>query len=378
MNRIKEFEQRAARVPWAALLHAQGAATDTPARLRALWANDEEGVVAGYTHLWSALVGRDRIWPATGPAAQLLTLLIADERFGGDDPSLRAGVLAFFRQIAKLSQRGDEVPPELFDSAMSFLDHPHPPTAQASVAASVALLPVAGKQERRAELKAWLEGAASRGGVADRASAILGLGELGERPEEWLDSPLPGLRLAAALAPAFAHDERATRRLLELSRSPRALDYVLSPMLQPEIMTLAGFDGRRVGMVVAEAVSARGGEPDRPSPPVDMTIDDLVRDLRAAPSYSVEVAGRSIQVAHLGPDTVGVRDGRLSFDGVPKSLREPLDRVAAASLRASLRAWSGGAEYVLEVLDRLPMGAWELVGTARQTGFLAEFQLDLA
>ena len=57
------------------------------------------------------------------------------------------------------------------------------------------------------------------------ASMLLGVGELGGAPREWLRDPHPGVRVCAALAPARADDPEATAVLLaEAARSPAAID----------------------------------------------------------------------------------------------------------------------------------------------------------
>lgn len=70
-----------------------------------------------------------------------------------------------------------------------------------------------------------LESAGARSAdPAERAAIAHLLGIAGRRSETLLADPHPGVRCCAALAPAFAGDERATRELIKAAEDPHAAD----------------------------------------------------------------------------------------------------------------------------------------------------------
>src|SRR4051812_24355006 len=66
-------------VPWANLRHAFGAATDLPARIRALAAKDRDERQAALKELFARLVHQGSVFDATPRAVPFLFELLADE-----------------------------------------------------------------------------------------------------------------------------------------------------------------------------------------------------------------------------------------------------------------------------------------------------------
>ncbi|MEU5789494.1 hypothetical protein ABZ754_17400 [Micromonospora purpureochromogenes] len=315
MTIMARFDELSGKVPWSQLQHAGGPAADTQEHLRAVWAGGRtspELVTAGYGHLWSDLLGNDRVWSATAPAAYLLSILIQDESFGDPDPTLRQGILVFFRELAIKVDVGDGrigtfssildlvapppvqacrlLLPDLFQVELSMLHARDVRTASCAATAAVAIAARGSvPASDRAKIVQWLSARArSALPVADRASALIDLGELGHLRPEFLRHQHPAVRLAAALAPAMAEDDDATDVLLDLAESPARLDSVLSPANDPSWHTLPQFGGRRIPAVVAEVVSRRVRD-----------IDRLARSASASLSVAPSPGGQAIVRPYL-------------------------------------------------------------------------------
>lgn len=293
------FDDLSKAVPWDQLEHAGGSAGNTPTCLLAAWAGERAGLDAaqtGYSHLWSDLLGGGRVWSATAPAAYLLALLIRDDEFGEPDPTLRQGVLVFFRELAVcVAEPGRQwvmvrsinnlvgpppveacqlLLPDLFQAAITRFEHPDARTASCAATAAVVIARSTSVPEKdRSRLVRWLEARARSGvPVADRASALIDLGDLGYRYPEFLVAPHPALRFASALAPAMDEDSDATDVLLELAGAPADLDGLLAPPDAPGLYTLPQLQGRWVSDVVAECVCLRVADLSRLLPSALATL----------------------------------------------------------------------------------------------------------
>lgn len=278
---ILEFERAAIKVSWESLDHAGGSAEDTPSMLRSLWAGRTD-TAAPYMHLWSGLLGESRLWSATAPAAYLLSILVRDGRFGGDDKTLRESVFVFFRELA-LRRRSEQTPrspvssivdlvtpapetacglviPTLLEVELSFVDDSD--TRLASCAATAAVAAVTTSQgsfpsQRRTLIKSLKARVQSTGSSADRTGALLDLGRLGESLSGFLSSQERVIRLAAALGSADLSNQRALDVLLDAAHRPGELDTLLSPPGDSNWMTLPQLGGRPLSVVVAEEICAR-------------------------------------------------------------------------------------------------------------------------
>ncbi|GHJ44033.1 hypothetical protein Cs7R123_13750 [Catellatospora sp. TT07R-123] len=107
-------------------------------------------------------------------------------------------------------------------------------TRAMTAAALVVLVRDPALADRRAEIVAYHREAAAA--AADRwecASYVIGLGDLGEAPREWLDDPRLAVRVCAALAPALADDPTAVKLLVRTAQTPRALDESFSEPFAP-------------------------------------------------------------------------------------------------------------------------------------------------
>jgi len=260
-----------------------------------------------YSFVWSGLYAQGRLTPATVPAARIIASQIRRPGFGGQDASLRPAMLFFFREIARTaldvddinelrdiasqydepaSQEwldeflADPVPvhswgaaqargrpflaaavvachdlvPELFDVAMVFLAADDPRTRQlAALAATTMARHPALAHRRPALVDHHVREAANEKDPYDRASLVLGIGELGRQPTEWLGDSHPGVQLCAAMAPRLADDPRALDILLQAARHPAAIDAIFGTMQLPQ------FDA---GLAVALAETLCSRMPD--------------------------------------------------------------------------------------------------------------------
>jgi len=278
---IAEFDSSSSQVSWASLHHARGSAEGTPRLLRSLWAGGADAA-ASYGHLWSDLLGESQVWGATAPAAYLLSILVRDDKFGGDDKTLREGTLVFFRELAltvpsevvrcspvssivELVTSAPEqacglVIPTLLGAELSLIDDPSSRLASCASTAAVAAVTTSEcsfQSERRMlieSLKARVHSAASS---ADRAGALLDLGRIGENLSEFLSERDWGTRLAAALGSTDSSNPRVLDVLLDAARRSSELDALLSPPGDSSWMTLPQLGGRRLPIVVAEEVCVR-------------------------------------------------------------------------------------------------------------------------
>ncbi|WP_433262292.1 hypothetical protein ACQPWR_22465 [Micromonospora vinacea] len=315
MTIIVRFDELSGKVPWSQLQHAGGPAIDTPEHLRAVWAGGRTSpdlASAGYGHLWSDLLGGQRVWSATAPAAYLLSMLVQDEGFGDPDPTVRQGVLVFFRELSMnvdVVDRQCDVAssildlvasspvqacrlllPDLFQVELLMLNDGDARTASCAATAAVAIAArVHVAASDRAKIVQWLnERARSTLSVTDRASALIDLGDLGHSQPEFLRDHHPAMRLAAALAPAMAEDDDATDVLLDLAESPARLDSVLSPANDSSWQTLPQFRGRPTSVVVAEVVTRRV-----------RNIDHLARGALASLPLATSPGGQAIVRPYL-------------------------------------------------------------------------------
>ncbi|GAA4135636.1 hypothetical protein [Actinomadura keratinilytica] len=109
-------------VDWSRLFHAYGAATDTPAQLRALTGEDAAARGHAVDHLWGAVLHQGTPWAVTAPAALVVAGLLADPATGapiaeGEAP-LRATLLHFLGRVAEAGQ------PELGDDELHAMAFP--------------------------------------------------------------------------------------------------------------------------------------------------------------------------------------------------------------------------------------------------------------
>ena len=95
-------------MPWGRLFHAYGPAGDALLHLDAL-RRGHQAVPSGtdhswlppYSYLWSGLYCEGRLTPATAGALRYLTPAVREADFGGSNPTLREGVVWFFREMRR-------------------------------------------------------------------------------------------------------------------------------------------------------------------------------------------------------------------------------------------------------------------------------------
>lgn len=286
---------------WDRLFHAYGAASSAPVYLAAL-RRDELAEVAvdsadyypakgvPYSYLWSALYCGGRLTPATAAALPLLARWIGEPGFGGNDPTMREGVIWFFREVARtvcgepdmellreLARTRDDpviaawldeyligrrsvldwtdadepgkallaaavvdcfdLLPELFAAVEPMLYHgARQRTRTVAASATVMLVRHPVLSLRRADvLRELLRQADVVNDPYCRASLLLDVGDLGGDPRAWLDDPHVGVRLCAALAPALAGDRDAVQVLVTAARNPAGMDQAFGSMYLPQL-----------------------------------------------------------------------------------------------------------------------------------------------
>lgn len=285
-------------IPWHRLFHAYGAAGDAPVFLDAL-ASDEivevdrefgwqfDGLPASF--VWSGLYCGGRLTPATAPAARIIAARIGEPDFGAGDNTLRAAMLFFFREIARTvlavetiddlrhvaAERGSpaaqawldgflaapvpvfdwtatedpgrpflagamvdcyDLLPELFEPVTRLLHHESPVTRQVAAMTAATFVGHPVLADHRPEIVDYhVREAASTDDPYQRASLVIGIGELGVAPSRWLSDPHPGVRVCAALAPPLAADPHALTILLDAAHDPKAFDVVFGTMHMPQL-----------------------------------------------------------------------------------------------------------------------------------------------
>lgn len=279
-------------VDWASLFHAEGSAADTPERLRAMLnGEDKTDLTAwfgGHIHLQQVLPPKGKAWPATAPAALLVTDLLDDPRL---DAALGWTLLSHLRNFALAADLGDGEPamrsrvrrraPEIdawtkaclaadaagrerlwaedgglgglvldqarlacFDAVPEVLNRVLPHLSGGDVrnrAAAASAVGVLARHPsataRRPTLMVQLASMAGDTSVAESSHAVatilIALGLLGGDTRPWLADPDPGVRGCAALAPGLAGDVAATEVLVQLSRAPRAFGVSFGDRLPP-------------------------------------------------------------------------------------------------------------------------------------------------
>jgi hypothetical protein len=115
-------------VDWSRLSHAYGAATDTPAHLRALVSGDTVAQQAALDHLWAAVIHQGTPWTVTPTAALVVAGLLPDPALsqpvadsisaatGWPPLPLRAALLHFLAEVAE-AMRPDLAEDELAATA---------------------------------------------------------------------------------------------------------------------------------------------------------------------------------------------------------------------------------------------------------------------
>jgi hypothetical protein len=285
-------------IPWHRLFHAYGAATDAPVFLDAL-AQDEIVEVdrelgwqfggVPYSFVWSGLYCGGRLTPATAPAARMIACRIGEPGFGAGDDTLAAGMLFFFREVARtvlaVEAIGDlrqvaaqrespaaqawldgflaapvpvfdwtaaedpgqpflaaamvdcyDLVPELFAVVAPLLHDGSRVTRRvAAMAAATFVAHPALADRRRAIIDYHLREAAVTDDPYQRASLVIGMDELGVAPRPWLSDPHLGVRTCAAMASTLTDDPHALNLLLEAAGDPRAFDAVFGTMQMPQL-----------------------------------------------------------------------------------------------------------------------------------------------
>ncbi|MFE9426483.1 hypothetical protein ACFYNO_26375 [Kitasatospora sp. NPDC006697] len=212
------------RVPWSELTHAYGSAEDVPELIKALYDTDEETVDGAIYELYGNIHHQGSVYPASAPAvpflahavlhaphkrADLLMLLatLADHQPDDvDSPHWDGSSVAAI--CAGLGTELPELLPCLHDAERDVR------RAALRVAAAVAgLLP---EEHHRALLEHATTLHTTDRAPAVRADALVVLTRLGQEPAAALDSPLPEIRLAAALLAAERSGPPYPSRLLDV------------------------------------------------------------------------------------------------------------------------------------------------------------------
>jgi hypothetical protein len=269
-------------VDWAAYFHAYGIATDTPGRLRALLSGDGAAIESALEHLNSAIVHQGSFYPATAPAASIVADVLTLSDGGGVPAGGRAALLDFLAEVGLAGRLRDvdaaresaypadtralddwlaaylvaddkgqvtlwtehrelgdlhliraavscyDLLPDLYGPVTACLADPNPlvRAAAAGAVASIAAHPALAAEHPA--LVAALAEAAGLAGPGERTAVVLAIGDLGGEPRAFLADENPGVRIGAALAPAFDRDEAATALLLAALSDPAALDAAVS------------------------------------------------------------------------------------------------------------------------------------------------------
>ncbi|MEU8005515.1 hypothetical protein AB0B66_30530 [Catellatospora sp. NPDC049111] len=266
---------------WSGLFHALGPADDLPAILAALRGTDPDAAGVAFTALWPRVFAGGRLTPATPPVVRHLVSVLHDPALGAGDHTIRPGVLFLLREVARVTadaevrhraavdgtvqdwlaghlaspdppavhewSDGDrpgqvllhnaivdsfDLLPQIFAAVWPIPVHWPAPTRVMAAAATAMLVRHPELADRRAEVIAYHQETARQ--TADRhdcAGLVLGLGELGVAPTDWLDDPRLAVRTCAALAPALADEAEV---LLRAAEHPRAFDHSFTePFVAP-------------------------------------------------------------------------------------------------------------------------------------------------
>lgn len=114
--------------------------------------------------------------------------------------------------------------PELYPVVTACLADPSALARSAAAAAAAGIAAHPALAEERPVLAEALTEAASLAAPAERTAMVLAIGDVGAAPRAFLTDGDPGVRIAAALAPAFDEDDAATGLLIDALRDPLALD----------------------------------------------------------------------------------------------------------------------------------------------------------
>ncbi|WP_144124309.1 hypothetical protein [Catellatospora sichuanensis] len=257
-------------IRWDRLFHAYGLAADLPARLGALRGDDTDAASDAGVFLIQRLHGTGRLTPATAPAITAILPLLHDPALDG---GVRDSLLFLLGEVARTAVGAPSPPPVdaavlawrdayLADPARravhEWTDEDAPGRVLLAHAArecfdllptvfgAVWPVPAAWPAWTRALAASTLVPLVRHPDLADRcpevvahhrdaartttdrrecAAYVLGLGELGEAPREWLDDPRLAVRTCAALAPALADDPQAVDLLVRVAVAPRAFDH---------------------------------------------------------------------------------------------------------------------------------------------------------
>jgi hypothetical protein len=306
-------------IDWGSLEHAYGAATTTPAYLRALLATDPAIRNEAVEHLWSAVTHQGTVYSATAAAAPYLLAILADDA----GRPIRVELLMVVETIAQGSSyhdvHGPFYPPEEresaefqarvaaeladtaacrravlagFDIVLGFLADPVEDVRRqaTSTAAALASLSEATEAQRSATAAALTTLAAGDEDPTTLAASVLSLALLGADVRTWLDHPSLPVRTAAALAPSLHDDPAAHAVLLDTLARGQALDQSL-PDNYPQI------DGYPRFAVIA-AVCDR--VPDRAA-----ALPSLLAALDLASAWTVDVDRGPMLAYFFGPETSG-------------------------------------------------------------------------
>lgn len=293
--------QAGPRTQWDRLFHAYGPADDALLYLEALRRGDQEGPpgvepswLSPYSYLWSGLFCGGQLTPAIVPALRYLASAVAEPDFGGQDPTLREGVVWFFREVARtagghpnieaarlvaverdapavmawmdgyLLQRRSimswtpaddpgwvlltaaqvdcyDLLPELFAAVEPSLAVRHPSRLRLVAAAAAAMLvrhPALTHRHPDILAHHLSEVAGLAISPHELGSLLIGIGELGGEPRTFLDHPHGGVRICAALAPALSSEPSAIDVLVTAAHDPGAVSTTFGTRPVPQAIDM--------------------------------------------------------------------------------------------------------------------------------------------
>jgi hypothetical protein len=285
-------------VPWETLSHAYGPASDTPLHLKQLVGSEAKLQGQALEHLLGAVLHQGTIYPASAPAAVIVSRMLNDTRMASpvahwtdmttEPKTLRVSLLDFLAEFANSANyeptamtfeemarprdamieraiqgmwRGDfgedltdavrveamdayaarsvlearRVLPEIAPRVFALMSSSDPQVRQSAANAATKFASAIHDAGLAATVLGALEAIALDMDGRDRAALVLSIGQLGGNPKRFLDDPDFLVRSCAALAPGLADDATATEVVLDALKRPDDIDQLAKDLPQFEL-----------------------------------------------------------------------------------------------------------------------------------------------